>query len=86
MATRIKRGLGWKRDFPDPRDHQFSVGLETLQALPPSVDLGGTFPVYDQGQLGSCSANALAAAVQFDRLKSGEDPAFVPSRTLHLLQ
>ncbi len=80
MATRIKRGLGWKRDFPDPRDHQFSVGLETLQALPPSVDLGGTFPVYDQGQLGSCSANALAAAVQFDRLKSGEDPAFVPSK------
>jgi C1A family cysteine protease len=28
-------------------------------------------PLYDQGQLGSCTANAIAAAVEYDRLKQG---------------
>lgn len=51
-----------------------------LQALPPSVDLGGTFAIYDQGNIGSCTANALAAAVQYDRIKNGQEPDFVPSR------
>ena len=37
-------------------------------------------PVYDQGQLGSCTANAIAGAVQFVRMKAGEKPAFNPSR------
>jgi C1A family cysteine protease len=37
-------------------------------------------PVYDQGHLGSCTANAIAGAVQFDRLKAGQKPDFVPSR------
>jgi len=35
---------------------------------PDSVDLRDRLPpCYDQGQLGSCTANALAAAIQFDR-------------------
>jgi len=25
--------------------------------------------VYDQGQLGSCTANAIAAAIEFDQMK-----------------
>ena len=37
-------------------------------------------PVYDQGQLGSCTANAIAAAIQFDRMKQKLKPAFAPSR------
>jgi C1A family cysteine protease len=36
--------------------------------------------VYDQGQLGSCTGNAIAAAVQFGRRKLGQTPDFVPSR------
>ena len=36
--------------------------------------------VYDQGQLGSCTGNAIAAAVQFDRMKQKLTPDFVPSR------
>jgi C1A family cysteine protease len=50
--------------------------------LPISIDLtpNFTFPVYNQGEIGSCTANALAAAVQFDRLKANETPAFEPSR------
>src|SRR5262249_13478309 len=37
-------------------------------------------PVYDQGGLGSCTANAIGGAVQFDRRKSKQKPDFVPSR------
>jgi C1A family cysteine protease len=37
-------------------------------------------PVYDQGQLGSCTANAIAGAIQFDRRKQKLKPDFVPSR------
>jgi C1A family cysteine protease len=44
------------------------------------VDLLPSFPVYDQGKIGSCTANALAGAVQFDRLKSQQQPDFIPSR------
>ncbi len=79
MKRRIGR-LGWVRDLPDPRDHIYSAPLAVLQALPPSVDLEPKFPIYDQGRIGSCTANALAAALQFDRLKSGQAPDFVPSR------
>ncbi len=61
---------GWRKDSLDHRDHLF-VPAKPL-VLPPSVDLrtsGFLPPVYDQGQLGSCTANALAAAVDFERAK-----------------
>jgi C1A family cysteine protease len=72
--------LGWVRDLPDPRDHMFSAPLAVLQALPQAKDLQPTFPIYNQGRIGSCTANALAGAVQFDRLKESQSPEFVPSR------
>jgi C1A family cysteine protease len=34
--------------------------------------------VYDQGRIGSCTANAIAGAIEFDLLKQGSD--FMPSR------
>ncbi|HYT65602.1 MAG TPA: C1 family peptidase [Vicinamibacterales bacterium] len=37
-------------------------------------------PVYDQGQLGSCTAQAIAAALQFDQAKQAERDVFTPSR------
>jgi C1A family cysteine protease len=37
-------------------------------------------PVYDQGQLGSCSANAIGAAMEFDEMKQSFPNVFVPSR------
>jgi len=44
-------------------------------ALPSKVDLRSKMPaVYDQGQLGSCTANALVALVQYDA------PSFMGSR------
>jgi C1A family cysteine protease len=76
----VKSGLGWRRDLPDPRDHMYSAAIGMLQALPDSVDLAPSFDCYDQGRIGSCTANALAGAVQFDRLKEKEAEDWIPSR------
>jgi C1A family cysteine protease len=79
VAHKIAR-YGWIRDLPDQRDHLYAVPAATMAVLPPSVDLRAQCPaVYDQGQLGSCTANAIAAAVEFDRLKQ-KLPDFMPSR------
>jgi C1A family cysteine protease len=52
-----------------------------IGALPAKADLRAQCPpVYDQGQLGSCTANAIAGAIQFDRLKQQLTPDFTPSR------
>lgn len=59
-----------------PEHHQDAVNL------PASVDLSPECPaVYDQGQLGSCTANVLAALFQFLLMKLGK-PSFVPSRLM----
>lgn len=80
MPRQIKR-YGWIPDLPDQRDHLFAAPPAVLQALPPSVDLRAQCPpVYDQGQLGSCTANAIAGALEFDQIKQGLSPVFVPSR------
>jgi C1A family cysteine protease len=79
MPHKIKR-YGWIPDFPDQRDFAYSAPQEVLQALPPSVDLRPACPpVYDQGELGSCTANAIAGAIEFDRKKQSL-PDFAPSR------
>lgn len=71
---------GWVPDLPDQRDHLYAAPAATLSVLPPSVDLRTQCPpVYDQGQLGSCTANAIGAAIQFDQLKQGATSC-VPSR------
>lgn len=80
MERQIKR-FGWIPDLPDHRDYLYAAPIETLQVLPPSVDLRSACPpVYDQGELGSCTANAIAAAIEFDQMKQHLAQVFVPSR------
>ena len=77
-----KHGLGWLPDLPDQRDYIFTpkVTYAAAAELPASTDLRKECPdVYDQGQLGSCTANALAAAFDFDRHRQGK-PFMTPSR------
>lgn len=80
LAAKTIKKLGWIRDLPDHRDVLFAAAPETLATLPTKVDLRPQCPpVYDQGQLGSCTANAIAAALQFDEDEA--DPAApTPSR------
>ena len=75
---RIKR-FGWIPDLPDQRDHVYAAPAQ-IGPLPASVDLRPACPpVYDQGQLGSCTANAIGAALEFDQMKQQTD-VFTPSR------
>jgi len=80
MSYKISR-YGWLPDLPDERDHFYAAPVAAPAVLPASVDLRPQCPpVYDQGQLGSCTANAIAGAIQFDRLKQQLAQVFVPSR------
>ncbi|MEO9320312.1 MAG: C1 family peptidase [Nitrososphaera sp.] len=83
MSYKIQK-YGWIPDLPDHRDFMYSAPPAVLQKLPDSVDLtqGSSFmpPVYDQGQVGSCTANAIAGGFQYARRKNNEAPDFVPSR------
>ncbi|HKV44221.1 MAG TPA: C1 family peptidase [bacterium] len=77
------RGYGWISDLPDHRDYPYVVPKRVARGLPRRVDLRASFPrVYNQGQLQSCTANAVAAAVQFARRTEGLRPDFLPSRLL----
>ena len=80
MAYTVKH-YGWLPDLPDHRDHLYAAPIAVLQALPPHVDLRPQCPpIYDQGQLGSCTANGIAGAIHFDRMKQHLQPNFTPSR------
>ena len=80
MSRKIQR-YGWIPDLPDHRDQVYSAPVAGLRVLPPRLDLRAQCPpVYDQGQLGSCTANSIGAAVQFEQLKQRLEEVFVPSR------
>src|SRR5437899_1077840 len=64
---------GWKPDFPDVRDYPYKAVRPTAAKLPAKVDLRPSCsPVEDQGQLGSCTANALAGAMEFLQVKGSQ--------------
>lgn len=75
----VERYFGAHRDAPDSRDRIYKPAA--LKSFPKSVDLRAQCPaVYDQRPLQSCTANATAAAVQFERMRHGLTPDFTPSR------
>ena len=82
MKTLRKYGL--HRQLPDRRDRRLHLMLRA--ELPSSADLRGPFmaPVWDQGQLGSCSSFALAAAYQFERNRQGLPPLGPANTPSHL--
>ena len=80
LVARSARWYGWTPDLPDHRDLIYQAPLARIGPLPPKVDLRSHCPpVYNQGSIGSCTANAIAAALQFDQMKQRRD-VFVPSR------
>src|SRR6058998_3122371 len=75
------RHYGWIPDAPDQRDHLYAAPAQYLKALPALTDLRAKCPpVYDQGQLGSCTANAIGGAIEVEQMKQKKKKIFVPSR------
>ena len=76
IESKAKRGMGWIPDHPDIRDYTETKEevrrvwgpRKTLKEkeLPASVDLREwCSPVEDQGQLGSCTANAGVGVIEY---------------------
>lgn len=79
LKIRTKSKYGWIPDIPDQRD-VWAFFPNSIQ-MSESIDLRNKFmpDVYDQGHLGSCTANALAGAFEFDQKKQSLE-SFMPSR------
>ena len=61
----------WIPDVPDMRDHMMSVAAPTT--LPTKVDLRHLCsPIENQGQLGSCTGNAIVGAMEILENKNNE--------------
>ncbi len=59
-------GYGWVPDLPDHRDILYSAVRKVPAILPSSVDLRPMCSrVEDQGNLGSCTGNALVGGLEF---------------------
>jgi C1A family cysteine protease len=77
MNVDKRNGMGWLKDYPDLRDYSVEkknlrplmerMGItDPLKSAPESTDLREwCSPVEDQGQLGSCTANAGVGMVEY---------------------
>ncbi|OLQ08589.1 putative peptidase C1-like protein [Symbiodinium microadriaticum] len=63
LRTNVK--FGWHPDLPDHRDHHMVFNTVRDKEIIDLRPLNGGFPIFEQGNLGSCTANALAAAFHF---------------------
>jgi C1A family cysteine protease len=81
-TVRVIKRLGWRRDLPDQRDFTYAAPPKLAkQNLPGNIDLRQVWnePCFQQGDLGSCTSNAIAGAIEFALFKEGS-PSFTPSR------
>jgi C1A family cysteine protease len=87
---RTTKRFGWIPDLPDQRDRKFAAwrdGIQlagntplSLMKLPFAVSLRpNAGPIYDQGNIGSCTAQAIAAAIVYEEKKQ-KLPELFPSR------
>ena len=69
---------GWKPDSPDHRDKYIHYNL--ISDIE-DCDLRDEMPgIYDQKEIGSSVANAVAAAYEYNQIKLDDNHIFIPSR------
>lgn len=74
--SKINAWYGWTPDRPDHRDKLYAAIAKPPKKLPAAVDLRPLCsPVEDQGQLGSCTANALVGNLEFLEKKAAKTVA-----------
>lgn len=74
IAGKGRHTAGWKRGVKDPRDFHLQVSWSARLTQPTKLNLRTTAKlprVEDQGEVGSCTANATTDAMEFLRLKAG---------------
>ena len=72
---------GWIRDLPDKRDQFKLYSTNETDSYVMSIDLRSKCPpIYNQGTLGSCTANAIAGAFEYNELKQFPNNPVMPSR------
>ena len=80
MPKHTIKGYGWKKSLPDINEKMFMPNRYLAASLPSMVDMRPQCPkIYDQLQLGSCTANAIGGLGEFLMMKEGHH-AFTPSR------
>ena len=74
-------GFGWRPQQPDARDLIFDPTVHVpATGVPAKVDpFTIDVPIYDQGQLGSCTGNGIARALEY-RQEHQFEGAVTPSR------
>ena len=71
-TSKVNAWYGWVPDRPDYRDKLYAAIAAPPKKLPSKVDLcEHCSRVENQGQLGSCTANALAGNLEFLEKKAG---------------
>ena len=79
-STNNERKYGWKKEIPDHNDLYHEFDEEMLNENMNTVDLRKNCPViYNQGNLGSCTANAVAGLFEYNQDKENKID-FMPSR------
>ena len=78
----LPRIYNYRPDIPDHNDYRFSnIRQFETSALPRHYSIfKHAPPVVDQGNLGSCTANAIASCVYYDLKQSAALEDFQPSR------
>jgi C1A family cysteine protease len=74
-TSKVNAWYGWVPDRPDHRDKLYAAIAAPPRKLPSKVDLRpDCSTVENQGQLGSCTANALVGNLEFLEKKAGHNP------------
>lgn len=79
-----RRAMGWKQDRAGVKDPSFDKlrAVRSLGEIASKSDLSGLMPpIYDQGGVGSCTGNGVAAILDYARYKTHDCPCWIyPSR------
>ena len=80
--VKLKRKYTLKRDVPNENDlfHNFQI-INHIHNSIKCIDLRSICPpVYNQLELGSCTANSIAGAIEVDEIKQKDKSEYTPSR------